>query len=137
MRKAEGLEPEVLAARLEPGALTIGGLVHHLTQVERWWFRDVFASEPGLEYPWSEEDPDADFRIPPGMGAGELVDGYRAEVELSRAIVARSELDEMSCRPGGPEVSLRWILLHMIEETARHAGHADLIRESIDGATGD
>lgn len=137
-RKVEGLTPGQLTHRLEPSTLTLGGIIQHLTEVERWWFREVFAGEPDLSFLWSADDPDGDFRVEGGTSAEQLVAGYRAEIGSCRAAIAGRQLDAMAANPPrGREVSLRWILVHMIEETARHAGHADLLREAIDGSTGD
>lgn len=137
-RKVEGLDPNQLVRRLEPSTLTLGGIIQHLTEVERWWFRDVFSAEAGLGYRWSEEDPDGDFELEPGTTADQLVSGYQREIERCREAITGRSLDSLAANPpGGRDVSLRWILVHMVEETARHAGHADLLRESIDRATGD
>ncbi|MFP3916020.1 MAG: DinB family protein, partial [Actinomycetota bacterium] len=113
----------------------LGGLIKHLAYVERQWFQKVWAGRE-VEFPWSEEDPDAEFRLEEGDGAGGLIRFYREECDASRQIVATSSLeDTVPSRRG--DLSLRWILIHMIEETARHAGHADLIREMLDGSVGD
>ncbi|MGH2829128.1 MAG: DinB family protein [Actinomycetota bacterium] len=137
LRKADGLDDEPLRRAMTPSALTLLGLVKHLTWVERWWFRVRFAGEH-IEDPWTEDDPDGDFRIEPHETTAEILAGYRDECERSRKIVASAELDdEAAVEARGRRVTMRWILLHMIEETARHLGHADLMREQVDGATGD
>jgi uncharacterized protein DUF664 len=105
--------------------------------VERWWFQICFAGED-VTHVSTDDDLDADFRIEPGETVEGIIDLYRGEIERSREITKAAGLDEIakkSSRRG--HASLRWILVHMIEETARHAGHADIIREAIDGATGD
>lgn len=141
--KASGLDRDQLGVRLGPSTLTLGGIVHHLALVENWWFHQVLLGlEPGE--PWKsapfDEDPDWDISVAAHLEPSAILGRYRHECERARAAVdtVRS-LDALSIRDTrrGEPVSLRWILVHMIEETARHAGHADLIRESIDGSTGD
>ncbi len=133
--KLESLSDDQLRRRLVPSQTTLLGLVKHLAYVERSWFRMGFNGED-LPAPWTETDPDPDFRIEPGETAASIVAFYRDEIARSRAIVAASSLDDVARRPG-KRYTLRWILLHMIEETARHAGHADILRELTDGATGE
>lgn len=123
--------------RLVPSETTLLGLVKHLAYVERWWFQDRFAGQ-SASYPWTDEDMDADFRVEEGETTEAILDLYRAECEKSRAITASASLDDRSqhgTKSRGPQ-SLLWILLHMIEETARHNGHADILREQMDGTTG-
>jgi uncharacterized damage-inducible protein DinB len=110
-------------------------MLKHLAYVERWWFGVVFAGQD-LPMIWTKEDPDADFRVEDEESAEGIAAYYQAEVDRARAITAEASLDDVARRPG-KDVTLRWILVHMIEETARHLGHADIIREQIDGATGD
>jgi hypothetical protein len=107
-----------------------------MTEVEPW-FHD-FDGEPSGDWYSSDEDPDACFNAVDPSRAEEDLAAYQASVERARAAVKGRDLDEISPEPddGGP-VSLRWIYLHMIEEYARHNGHADLLRERIDGVTGD
>ncbi|GAA1466617.1 DinB family protein [Nocardiopsis exhalans] len=136
--KCEGLSPEQLSARAVPAsALSLHGLVRHLAGVERWWFRIQFAGEdlPLLYY--ADDDPDQDFDDLGGDPA-EAFATWRAEVDRSREIVAAAgTLDAagMESRSGEP-IQLRSVLVKLIAEYARHNGHADLLRESIDGATG-
>lgn len=138
IRKIEGLDHDGLRFSLVPSGTCLGGLLKHLGYVERWWFQAVYARRR-IEFPGSEDDPDADFRLDESDDAASLVAFYRGEVEASRAIVAEHpDLERTVKMPGRDvQVSLRWILVHMIEEVARHAGHADLLRERVDGATGD
>ena len=124
-----------------PSGTTLLGLMKHLAYVERYWFQQVFAGHE-CEYPWTDEDPDADWRIEPDETTEQIVDLYTTECEKNRAIVAEASLDEMNKgkkKANDPRsgFSLRWIVTHMIEETARHNGHADIMREQIDGATGE
>ena len=135
LRKVGGLDEDDLRRTMTPTGLTLLGLVKHLAYIERYWFQEVFAGDE-VTYPWSDDDPGADWRPEPGESAQQIVDLYLAEAERSRAIAGGAELDSMSAHPG-VQVSMRWVLLHMLEELARHLGHADLMRERIDGATGD
>jgi hypothetical protein len=136
--KIEGLSEEQLRRSFVPSGLTLLGLVKHQAYVHRWWFRYNFAGED-VTIPWSKEDPDADWRIEPGETVESVVGLYRAEVDAARAIVRRSQPDDISARPDDPERrrQLRWVLAHMVEEVGRHCGHADIYRELIDGRTGE
>ena len=137
--KVQGLDKEQATQRLVPSLTTILGVVKHLAYVEAWWFQDIFAGR-SVEYPWTDEDPDADFRI----GDDETVEGvmalYAQMTEESRKIAAAAALDDVSSRVHPrrqTSFTLRWIVLHMIEETARHLGHMDILREQAEGGTGD
>jgi uncharacterized damage-inducible protein DinB len=134
--KVGGLTEEQLRRRLVPSPTTLLGIVKHLGYVERSWFRMRFHGED-LPVPWTQEDPDADFRIEPDETAESVVAFYRDQVERARAIVAAAQLDDRVKGQAKQAYTLRWILIHMIEETARHAGHADILREQTDGATGE
>lgn len=145
LRKIEGLAKDQLGHTAVPtSTLTLAGLVKHLALVEDSWFQEVFLGRP-LPEPWAsapwDDDPDWEFHTAPADEPNDLVELYLAATGRSRATVAAAEsLDSLSVKPGqreGKPFSLRWILLHMIEETARHAGHADLLREAIDGQTGE
>jgi uncharacterized damage-inducible protein DinB len=138
LTKLEGLDDEQLRRPMVPSGVCLLGLVKHLTAVEHGWFAVDFARS-GEEYLFeSPDDPDAEFKIEPTDATDSVVAGYLRACERSREIVARAEsLDERTPLSGGRELDLRWILIHMIEETARHNGHADIIRELIDGTTGD
>jgi uncharacterized damage-inducible protein DinB len=139
--KCHGLTPEQLATRATPpSALSLLGLVRHLAEVERGWFRG-FALEQSEPRYYSDADPDGDFDNARG-DEDAVRDAFRywqAEVEHAREITAAAELDQtyFRARRGGETISLRWILLHLIEEYARHNGHADLLREALDGVTGE
>ena len=142
-QKAGGLSPEQLRARLEPSTMTLGGMVKHLAFVENWWFVVNFLGEDPGE-PWASVDWDADedwdWHSADEDDPDTLWSLFEREVARSRQIVADADsLDahaQRRHRGSGAALSLRWIVVHMIEEYARHNGHADLIRESIDGATG-
>jgi hypothetical protein len=115
------------------------GVVKHLGWVERGWFREIFAGEDVETIDW-EGDNSAEFAIVSDDTVDSILAFYRTEVDNSRRVVAEStSLDDLSAKATKfrENVSLRWILVHMLEETARHAGHLDLMRESIDGKTGD
>ena len=135
IRKVEGVDDEKLRWSPVPSGTCLGGLIKHLAYVERYWFQSVWAGRE-VAFPWTDDDPDADFRLDPDDTADSLIDFYRQECDASRQIAAASALDDTVTTPRG-EISMRWIVVHMIEETARHCGHADLIRELVDGAVGD
>jgi uncharacterized damage-inducible protein DinB len=137
--KLEGLSEEQARSVHSPKGNSIGGMVRHLAYVERNWFRGVFRGEQDLEVPWTKEDPDADFRLPDDMTVQDVIDFYRTSYADSNEIArAAGSLDDRAVvEREGVRVTLRWILCHMIEETARHAGHADISREIIDGSVGE
>ena len=132
----EGLTPDQLARRsAPPSELSLLGLVRHLTEVERGWFADFGDGDDTPLY--CADDDDADFHdLDPARASVDLAT-YRHEVEACRALVADLDLNDTYEADNGRVYSLRWIYLHMIEEYARHNGHADLLRERIDGVTGD
>ena len=138
--KCQGLTGEQLARRaVPPSSLSLLGLVRHMTDVERAWFRIRAAGEPGLAFRYSTaEFPDGDFDFAEPPGAEADLAAYWQECELARAAVAGRSLDDTFFHQRyAATIDLRWVYLHMIEEYARHNGHADLLREQIDGATGD
>ncbi|WP_309133630.1 DinB family protein [Cellulomonas sp.] len=132
--KVAGLTDEQAFAHPVPAsALTPAGLVQHLTGVERFWFSIDFA---GLDVPapWTDDAPGAFEPAAQDTLAG-LVEAYRAECARSSAVVAAADLDDRA-RADGCDFTLRYALAHMVEETARHCGHLDLLRESTDGTRG-
>ena len=133
--KCAGLTGEQLAERtVPPSGLSLLGLVRHMTKVERAWFRQRFAGE-SVDSPFGE-DKAADFeRLDPARAAADYA-RLTEEFKLADAAVANASLDDTFIH-NGETMSLRLIYLHMIEEYARHLGHADLLREQIDGATGE
>ncbi|MFF1834496.1 DinB family protein [Streptomyces sp. NPDC058231] len=138
--KCAGLtDAQLREASVPPSQLSLLGLVRHMAEVERHWFRNVMADEGSKPLYYTDEDADGDFH-PTDADTWEK-DGavWRAEVEAAREIAARHGLDDLSAGRSsrGEQFNLRWIYTHMIEEYARHNGHADLVRERIDGATGD
>ena len=138
--KCAGLTPEQLALRaVEPSSLSLLGLVRHMGEVEQGWFRG-FAGEQFTRPYSSTGNRDGDFDDV--VGDQQCVDDafayWQAEIAHAREITAAHALERTYTHPRhGTDFSLRWILVHMIEEYARHCGHADLLRERIDGATGD
>ncbi|MGA1836202.1 DinB family protein [Herbiconiux sp. 11R-BC] len=134
--KATGLSDADAARRLLPSLTTVSGLVRHLADVERSWFREDMAGETGLVYRWSEEDPDGEFRVTEADSLAEILADYEQACAESRAVAARFALDDRSAAQDG-RFTLRWILLHLTEETARHLGHIDILRELLDGAVGE
>jgi len=143
VRKAWGLDDRQLSQPLTPSGITIGGLVLHMALVEDHWFDHRFHGnderEPWASVPW-DDDRDWEFHNAHQWSGDRLLAQFDESVERSRVVVSSAEsLDQLArlTRDDGTQWNLRWILVHMIEEYARHCGHADLIRESIDGATGD
>jgi len=137
--KCQGLTGEQLARRaVEPSSLSLLGLVRHMAEVERAWFRRRFAGQADLGQLYcSEQFPDGDFDLVEPGGAEDDFATFTAECELARAAATGRSLDDIFVVPGRKTFDLRWIYVHMIEEYARHNGHADLLRERIDGVTGD
>jgi hypothetical protein len=136
LMKCAGLDDQQLKLHsAEPSTLSLLGLVRHMTEVERGWFRRGVGDETGPQVALiysSKARPDGDFDDLDDTEPAAVFAAYADEVERCRAAAAGVPLD---ARRG--EYSVRWIYLHMIEEYARHNGHADLLRERIDGATGD
>jgi hypothetical protein len=129
----DGCSEDDLRARLVASDTTILGIVKHLAYMERWWLHDVFAGGD-FDYPWTKEDPNAEFRIDTHESTQDIIDFYATECEKSRVIFEGANLDDRAAKR--TEVTLRWISGRMIMETARHAGQADILRELLDGATG-
>jgi hypothetical protein len=135
--KCRGVDTARLNDRtMPPSTLTLHGLLRHLTGVERWWFQINFAGDEVPLLYYSDDDPEQDFERLDGDIEKEFA-VWREECERSREIVAAHDLDDEGTRiRDGEPVSLRGVLVKMIAEYARHNGHADLLREGIDGATG-
>lgn len=136
--KCAGLDDaQVRTASAEPSTLTLLGLVQHLAEVERNWFQRVAA---GLDVPPVYED-GTGYTLAPGRGLDEALAIWRREIARGRELCAGLPLGHIGRVAEGPvpgmEVSLRWVLIHMIEETGRHAGHLDVVRELLDGMTGE
>ncbi|WP_369270210.1 DinB family protein [Streptomyces sp. R11] len=137
--KCAGLEDAQLRlASAEPSGLTLLGLVQHLAECERNWFQRVVG---GLDVPpVFGEGNETGYGLEPGRGVGEALVAWRREIARGREVCAGRGLESVGRIQGGAmagvEVTLRWVLIHMIEEYARHNGHADILRECIDGVTG-
>ncbi len=139
LAKCEGLDDDQLRTRsVPPSSLSLLGLVRHMTEVERSWFRRTFAGEDAGPLYYSEDNVDGDFDDVDTADVSADFVRFRQELETCRDVAARQGLDALGQhRRHDNDVSLRWIYVHMIEEYARHNGHADLLRERIDGVTGD
>ncbi|MCX4694574.1 DinB family protein [Streptomyces sp. NBC_01408] len=139
--KCEGLDDEQLRRTpLAPSELSLLGLVRHLAEVERYWFREIMAGEDLPELYCTSEDPDGDFHFTDTATWARAEQVWQTETELARQAVKGHALDlrsDSASHHRGEVFSLRWVYHHMIEEYARHNGHADLLREQIDGATGE
>jgi hypothetical protein len=137
--KCAGLDDEQLRREsCPPSNLTLLGLVRHLTDVERGWFLRGVAGRSSREVPplySSDDDPEGDIENLDSADTAAVFDAYDRAIAEVRAATADADLDRTF--GGASPHSVRWVYLHMIEEYARHNGHADLIRERIDGATGD
>ncbi|MFF2007975.1 DinB family protein [Streptomyces sp. NPDC058195] len=137
--KCEGVSLDNARRAPLPGSplMTVAGLVNHLSWVEYYWFEVVFLGGED-EGPWTEEDPDREMRVALDMPLDDVLALYAERTSRYRELVASHGLDTLAVRPrdDGRHPDLRWIVLHLIEETARHNGHLDLIREIVDGTTG-
>ncbi|MFJ3087497.1 DinB family protein [Streptomyces sp. NPDC086838] len=138
--KCDGLTQENAVRAPLPGSplMTLAGIVNHLRWVEYYWFEVVFLGGED-EGPWTDEDPDREMRIAVDMPLADVLKEYEEQSARYRELVAAHDLNASAQRErvGGRRPDLRWILLHLIEETARHNGHIDIIRETVDGTTGD
>jgi uncharacterized damage-inducible protein DinB len=132
--KVAGLSTEAARRRLVPSSTTLAGLIKHLASVEREWFRGILGQRPAEQV--GVRVTDDGWGIDPDETIDDLVVDYQRACDESRAVAARFALDDSVPMPRLGQVSLRWIYVHLIEESARHAGHADILREQTDGATG-
>jgi hypothetical protein len=132
VRKVRGVPDGDARRRLVPSETTLAGLLRHLALVEENWFQRVLA---GSAPP--DDGEDTSWAVAAGDTVEGLVAAYEAACALSREIAARYSLDDTGHHPLLGPVSLRWVYVHMIEETARHVGHGDILREQTDGATGE
>ncbi|MFI9009703.1 DinB family protein [Actinosynnema sp. NPDC053489] len=135
--KCAGLSDEAASRSVLPSQLTTAaGVVKHLRWVEHYWFEVVLGGRPS-RVPYTREDPDADWRVEPGETISGLLADYAAQCTASRELVAGLDLDHEVVSRGDTRLSARWVLIHLIEETGRHAGHLDAVRELLDGVTGE
>ncbi|NGO12135.1 DinB family protein [Streptomyces sp. HC44] len=139
--KCEDLsDAQLRTAAVEPSELSLMGLVRHMAEVERSWFRRVLVGDDAGPIYYSDEDRDGEFHLTDADTWEEAYATWQGEIEIARRHAADFGLDDPSMgksRFSDEPFTLRWIYTHMIEEYARHNGHADLIRERIDGVTGE
>lgn len=120
-----------------PSLTSVAGLVSHLTAVESYWFERIIAGTDA-PVPWTDDDQDPEWRRTPGATLSGRLREYRRQCVVSRSLMAGVDLGGMCAgRRHGELVAVRWVLLHMIEETARHNGHLDAVRELVDGIVGE
>jgi hypothetical protein len=138
-QKCEGLtDPQMVEASVPPSAMTMLGLVQHMTSVEWWWFEHIFAGGPAPEPIETGDDPEAEWHMLERGRVAAALEEFQRQCAHSRTVVGQAtSFDVLSASPERPTRDLRWVMAHMIEEYARHNGHADLLRECIDGAVGD
>ncbi|HEX3788573.1 MAG TPA: DinB family protein [Pseudonocardiaceae bacterium] len=134
--KTSGLTDEQLRRPLTPSGTTLLGLVKHLSWVEYGWFCETFGRETE-PMPFDLDDPDADLRIEPDETTADIVALYARARAAADQVIDELPIEQLGKAWFGDAVSLRWVLIHMVEETARHAGHLDILRELIDGVAGD
>jgi uncharacterized damage-inducible protein DinB len=133
--KLEGLGDEDLRRPMTPSGTSLLGMVKHIAAVQYGWFCLTFGRqvEP---LPFDDDDPEADLRVEPGETTEDVLAFYARSRAAADAVIGELDLDATGTSWAGDTVSLRWVLLHLIEEIARHAGHADIVRELLDGTTG-
>ena len=143
LRKAEGITDEQSRMRINPSELSLMGLIRHMAEVERGWFRRRFAALEAPPIYYSDDDRDGDFHPQDGDTLADALATLQAEIDFAQSSTSGVPLDTLAKavpptqRIPGWQPNLRWILIHMIEEYARHCGHADLLRQRIDGSVGD
>jgi len=134
--KLDGLDDEQLRRPMTPSGTSLLGLVKHLAAVEYGWFCDTFGRETE-PLPFDPDDENADLRVEPDETTAGIVEFYGRARAAADRVISELAVDDVGTAWFGDTVSMRWVLIHMIEETARHAGHMDIVRELIDGTTGD
>jgi hypothetical protein len=134
--KLDGLDDEQVRRPMTPSGTNLIGLVKHLASVEYGWFCDTFGY-PSDAVPFDPADPNGDMRALPHETTGAIVAYYGRARAAADASIRTIGLDDLGTSWSGKSVSMRWVLIHLIEDTARHAGHMDILRELIDGRTGD
>jgi Protein of unknown function (DUF664). len=133
--KLSDVPDDTLRSVRTPSGVTLHGVVRHLENVERSWFREVFGGEADLHFDWTDDDRDGEWHVPDDVAMSDLLAAYAAESARCDAVIAAApSLDAVSATDG---YSLRWIMVHLIEETGRHLGHIDLLREQADGGVGE
>jgi uncharacterized damage-inducible protein DinB len=134
--KLEGLDDTQVRRPMTPSGTSLLGLVKHLASVEYGWFCETFGRESDA-VPFDPDDPDADMRAEPHETTADIAEYYGRARAAADQVIDELDVDDVGTAWFGDTVSMRWVLIHMIEETARHAGHMDILRELIDGQTGD
>jgi uncharacterized damage-inducible protein DinB len=138
--KARGLSDDDARKAPLPGSplMSVAGVVNHLRWVEHFWIESQFLGGEDRG-PWTDEEPDREFSMVSEVPLAQVLEEYEAQSERFGALVAGPDLDERAQKPvsTGELVTLRWVLFHLLEETARHNGHLDILRELADGVTGD
>jgi uncharacterized damage-inducible protein DinB len=136
--KLQGLDDEQLRRPMTPSGTSLIGIVKHLAAVEYGWFCETFGRElPPMPTIDLDADPESDMTAAPGETTASIVAFYESARAAADLVIDELPVDAVGVSWSGAEVSMRWVLVHMVEETARHAGHMDILRELIDGATGD
>lgn len=134
--KLQGLDEEQVRRPMTASGTSLLGMIKHLAAVEYGWFCETFGRE-AEPLPFDDDDPDADLRVGPEDTTEAVVAFYRRARAAADLAIEELDVETRGTAWHGATVTLRWVLIHMVEETARHAGHMDIIRELIDGATGD
>lgn len=134
--KIEGLDDEQLRRPMTPSGTSLLGLVKHLGAVEYGWFCTTFGRQTE-RLPFSDEDPEADLRVTPDESSEHVLAFYARARAAADQVIVELDLEDRGTAWFGSDVTLRWVLIHLVEETARHTGHLDIVRELIDGAVGD
>ncbi|HEX5945121.1 MAG TPA: DinB family protein [Acidimicrobiales bacterium] len=134
--KLQGLGDDDLRRSMVPSGTSLLGMVKHLAAVEYSWFCETFGRETE-PLPFVDDDPEADLRVEAGESTADILAFYERARAASDKVIRELDLDDTGTTSRGDEPSLRWVLIHMVEETCRHAGHVDLVRELIDGMAGD
>ncbi|MEU5990804.1 DinB family protein [Spirillospora sp. NPDC047418] len=134
--KLQGLDEEQVRRPMTASGTSLLGMTKHLAAVEYGWFCETFGRE-AEPLPFDDDDPDADLRVGPEDTTEAVVAFYRRARAAADLAIEELDVETRGTAWHGATVTLRWVLIHMVEETARHAGHMDIIRELIDGTTGD
>lgn len=134
--KVQGLDDEQLRRPMTPSGTTLLGLLKHVAAVEYSWFCSTFGRETE-PLPLRDDDPEADLRVEPHESTADVLAFFARARAAADEVIEAHDLDDLGEAWFGDQVSLRWVLLHMVEEDCRHAGHMDICRELIDGATGE
>ena len=133
--KLEGVDRSAAVRPLVPSGTSLLGIVKHLAYVERWWFHAVLG-RMDVDFPWTDDDPDPDWRIEDWESIEGVLDFFERECAMSRTVLGSLESLDAEFSRGERTLVVREVLLHFVEELARHVGHMDILRELIDGSTG-